>query len=104
MLQKTPALVALALVLALGGCSTIKRATGQLDDTVLPGQRENVLPPDRQTARDPSVMGGNRQAGNSIGDDSLQRENADCLPDEPNCISQQPIAPAKKKQGSSTLQ
>ncbi|MEP6828251.1 MAG: hypothetical protein ABJA10_09265 [Aestuariivirga sp.] len=41
----------------LAGCSTLKRATGQIDDTVLPGQRQEVLSPDQQQARDPSVTG-----------------------------------------------
>jgi outer membrane protein assembly factor BamE (lipoprotein component of BamABCDE complex) len=35
---------ALAASLALSGCSTIKKFTGQRDDTVLPGSREDVLP------------------------------------------------------------
>jgi hypothetical protein len=32
----------------LAGCSSIKKLTGQNDNTVLPGERENVLPPDQQ--------------------------------------------------------
>ena len=48
------AVVSLAL---LSGCSTMKRVTGQIDDTVLPGQRQEVLPPDQQQARDPAVTG-----------------------------------------------
>ena len=51
-------LIIASLSLALlAGCSTIKRATGQIDDTVLPGQRQEVLSPDQQQARDPSVTG-----------------------------------------------
>jgi hypothetical protein len=38
---------ALAASLALTGCSTIKKFTGQRDDTVLPGSREGVLPPQK---------------------------------------------------------
>ena len=41
----------------LAGCSTLKRATGQIDDSVLPGQRQEVLPPDQQQSRDPLVTG-----------------------------------------------
>jgi hypothetical protein len=33
--------------LALSGCSTIKKFTGQRDDTVLPGSREDVLAPQK---------------------------------------------------------
>jgi uncharacterized protein YceK len=39
----------------LSGCSTLKKVTGQTNDAVLPGQREDVLAPDQQTARDPVV-------------------------------------------------
>lgn len=43
--------IAVALVLAtsvLAGCSTLKKFTGQRDDTVLPGEREDILPADQQ--------------------------------------------------------
>lgn len=62
------------------GCTSVKRATGQLDDTVLPGQRENVLPPEQQTARDPGVTGKKM--------DNLDGGANNCQPDEPNCIPQ----------------
>lgn len=38
-------------------CSTVKKFTGQTDDSILPGQREDILPPESQTARDPAVVG-----------------------------------------------
>ena len=41
----------------LAGCTGVKRMTGQIDDTKLPGQREEILPPDQQQARDPAVTG-----------------------------------------------
>ena len=41
----------------LAGCTAMKRVTGQIDDTKLPGQREEILPPDQQQARDPAVIG-----------------------------------------------
>lgn len=53
------ALIPAAAVLA--GCSTIKKFTGQTNNTVLPGEREDILPPDQYTAKkedaaaDPSV-------------------------------------------------
>ena len=51
-------LIIASLSLALlAGCSTLKRATGQIDDSVLPGQRQEILSPDQQQARDPSVTG-----------------------------------------------
>jgi hypothetical protein len=49
-------LILISLV-ALVGCSSIKKMTGQTNDTVLPGPREEILVPDQQTARDPIVTG-----------------------------------------------
>jgi hypothetical protein len=47
----------MCLALALAGCSTLKKVTGQSNDTVLPGQREEIIPDDQKTARDPIVAG-----------------------------------------------
>lgn len=50
----------LILTIALGvlaGCTSIKQMTGQIDSTKLPGQREDILPPDQQQARDPAITG-----------------------------------------------
>ncbi len=51
----------LALIICLGvalaGCSTLKKVTGQSNDTVLPGQREEIIPDDQKTAKDPIVAG-----------------------------------------------
>lgn len=41
----------------MAGCTAMKRATGQIDSTTLPGQREDILPPDQQQARDPAITG-----------------------------------------------
>lgn len=32
----------------LGGCSSFKKLTGQRNDTVLPGSREDILPAEQQ--------------------------------------------------------
>jgi hypothetical protein len=45
------------LGLALSGCSTLKKVTGQSNDTVLPGQREEIIPDDQKTAKDPTLAG-----------------------------------------------
>jgi hypothetical protein len=53
-----------ALIIAasmLSGCTAAKNLFKGNDDTVLPGQRENVLPPEQQTARDPVVTGDQSQ-------------------------------------------
>lgn len=66
--------VVVALGLLLSGCTSVKRMTGQIDDTVLPGTREDVLPPDQQTRRDPAVMG-QKSAGPATA----------CDPNDPSC-------------------
>jgi len=55
-LTKKLIIIAMASSL-LAGCTGVKRMTGQIDDTKLPGQREEILPPDMQQARDPAVTG-----------------------------------------------
>ena len=65
-----------ALGFSLMACSTVKRFTGQTDDSVLPGAREEILPPDAQTARDPKVTG-------------KEPSSVECLPDDVNCA--QPV-------------
>jgi major membrane immunogen (membrane-anchored lipoprotein) len=47
----------ICLSVALAGCSTLKKVTGQSNDTVLQGQREEIIPDDQKTARDPIVAG-----------------------------------------------
>ncbi len=75
MLNKTILLVCV-LSLSLVGCTTVKRMTGQIDDTVLPGQRENVLPPDQTTARDPNITGGQPAPGGAIQQQALNQSGA----------------------------
>ena len=57
MMKQLSLIFALAAMVALGGCTSIKKVMGKTNDTVLPGQREDVLAPDQQTARDPVVTG-----------------------------------------------
>jgi hypothetical protein len=71
-MKKLPILVIMAVLAAsLTACSTVKRFTGEQDNSVLPGSREEVLPPDQQTARDPEVTGKN---------------TAPCNPDDIDCV------------------
>jgi hypothetical protein len=52
--------IALALALAtsvLAGCGTLKKFTGQRDDTILPGEREDILPADQQVNPKPGKKG-----------------------------------------------
>jgi len=59
------------LATSLTACGTVKKFTGQRDDSILPGPREEILPPDQQTARDPEVTG---------------TKPAPCNPDDIDCV------------------
>lgn len=60
------------LASSLMACSTVKKFTGQQDNSVLPGEREEILTPEQQTARDPEVTG---------------KKTTPCNPDDLNCIA-----------------
>jgi hypothetical protein len=64
-----PFTIAMMFVLAVSvaGCSALKKVTGETDDTVLSGQREEVIPPDQMTAKDP-VVSGQGQAADQMQD------------------------------------
>ena len=64
-------LLAAALAVSLMACSAVKKLTGQRDDSILPGTREEILPPEAQTARDPVVTG---------------EKKAECKPNDPKCV------------------
>ena len=51
---------------ALAGCSQVKRLTGQNDDTVLPGEREAILPPSQTTGQSPDITRRGSAAGGGI--------------------------------------
>lgn len=90
-MKKLPTFLLVALLAtSLMACSTVKKFTGQRDDSILPGNREEVLPPDQQTARDPEVTG---------------KKTAPCNPDDIDCItpSSEPD-PSDIDQESSTAQ
>ena len=55
MMQRRAFLTLLVVATALAGCSTLKKFTGQRDDTVLPGERENVLTPEQQRNKRPGA-------------------------------------------------
>lgn len=72
----------LIAILATGvfGCTSIKKMTGATDDTILPGQREDILPPEAQTARDPAVT------GKTTKQPAAKQANG-CAPDDLNCVA-----------------
>lgn len=55
-----------ATALVLGGCSKFKKLTGQRNDTVLPGQREEILPPDQYTAKSEDLNAPGSDAGAGV--------------------------------------
>jgi hypothetical protein len=55
-LKRTIVILAVAASL-LAGCSSFKKLTGQRNDTVLPGQREDILPEDQQRNPKPGKKG-----------------------------------------------
>ena len=70
-MKKLPKILLVALLAtSLMACSTVKRFTGQQDNSVLPGTREDILTPDQQTARDPDVTG---------------KKSAPCKSDDASC-------------------
>jgi hypothetical protein len=61
MIARTLSLLSLVLLLGLSsqvltGCGSIKKLTGQRNDTVLPGQREEILSPEQTRARNPEDL------------------------------------------------
>jgi hypothetical protein len=61
--------LSLALVAStLTGCGSLKKFTGQRNDTVLPGEREDILPADQQVNPRPSKA------------DDLAADSAKCDP------------------------
>jgi uncharacterized protein YceK len=55
MMQRRSLLMVLVFATALSGCSSLKKFTGQRDDTVLPGEREEVLTPEQQRNKRPGA-------------------------------------------------
>ncbi len=82
-----------AVAVSLQACSAAKNLFGGNDDSVLPGERENVLPPEQQTARDPAVTGDAGNSGDAGSAGSLNLPPAsdgtttDCDPNDPNCVT-----------------
>ena len=77
----TAFLLTAALATSLMACSTVKKFTGQQDDKILPGTREEILPPEAQTARDPVVTGQQKAAAAKPGSKTdCNPNNYDCAP------------------------
>ncbi len=73
-------LLVFVLSLSLAGCTSLKKMTGQTNDTILPGAREDILPPDQQTARDPAITGGQPAPGGMIQQQTLAPPGQPAMP------------------------
>ena len=88
-LTKKLIIIAMASSL-LAGCTGVKRMTGQIDDTKLPGQREDILPPDQQQARDPAVTGQPLPQDPNAMAPMPNAQNGAQVPQQPGMAPQQP--------------
>jgi hypothetical protein len=77
------AVVAVALAL-LGGCSSAKKLISKNDDTVLPGKREDALPP---SAQQPPL--GSGQPSQTAGQTGDGMTGGACPPDDAECIARE---------------
>lgn len=83
MMRGTGLVLAAGLAVLLSGCNTLNSLTGQTDNTVLPGQREEAIPgrpsfPEKGSATAVST------AGTSRGADTGGNETY-CAPDDAAC-------------------
>ena len=87
MLKKIIVLGLLAAVAA--GCSTIDKMTGQTDDTVLPGQREDAVPgkPQFPQKSDPAAAPAPSQPDTAVPEPAETAEK--CAASDPNCTAPQ---------------
>ncbi len=78
-------ITAAALAAALAGCSTIDSLTGQTDNTVLPGQREDAIPGRTQfpEASDAGTIRPGQAASEPVGGEPPPA--AACQDGDPNC-------------------
>lgn len=80
-LARRLALAAVAAVI-LSGCSTLNSLTGQTDNTVLPGKREDAIPGRPQFPDKADTNVGTAPAG---GSDAGSGADAYCAPDDKTC-------------------
>jgi hypothetical protein len=67
--------------LMLSGCGALNSLTGQTDNTVLPGQREDAIPGRSKFPENKDVAAGS-SAGTST---SAATDETYCAPDDPAC-------------------
>jgi hypothetical protein len=78
----TRTILAAAALSLLAGCSTFNSLTGQNDNTVLPGKREDAIPGRAQFPDKPDVAVGSTSAAGASG---AGAEETYCAPDDAAC-------------------
>ncbi len=78
----TRAILAAAALSLLAGCSTFNSLTGQNDNTVLPGKREDAIPGRGQFPEKQDVATGSTAASGAPDDGA---EETYCAPDDAAC-------------------
>ena len=73
-----------AVAAILGGCSTFNSLTGQTDDTVLPGQREDAIP-GRAQFPESSAATSSASAPESAPQEPADTPQPACQPEDPAC-------------------
>ena len=73
-----------AVAAILGGCSTFNSLTGQTDDTVLPGQREDAIP-GRAQFPESSAATSSASAPETALPESADTPQPACQPEDPAC-------------------
>lgn len=87
MMRPIAAMILIALSLVLPGCSAIDKLTGQTDDTVLPGSREDAVPgrPSFPSAEERVSPGGASTGEPATASAEPSTEPAPCPVDDPAC-------------------
>jgi hypothetical protein len=75
-------LLAAAAMTLLSGCGTLNSLTGQTDNTVLPGQREEAIPGRAKFPEKQDVAVG---SGSTTAAGTAARTESYCAPDDPAC-------------------
>jgi hypothetical protein len=75
-------LLAAAAVALLSGCGTLNSLTGQTDNTVLPGQREDAIPGRTKFPEKQDVAVG---SGSATAAGTAAPSESFCAPDDPAC-------------------
>lgn len=84
-LARRLALAAMVAVV-LSGCSTINSLTGQTDNTVLPGKREDAVPGKTQFPDKPDANVGTAPADTGAADDAADTSKvSDCAAGDTSC-------------------